>query len=283
MSTLIALLEPLRYGFMIEAVLFGSFVAAVCAVLSCFIVLKGWALVGDAVAHAVLPGIILAWLAGVPLALGAVASGVACVASAGLIDANTRVKPDAILGIVFTGFLAVGLILLAAVPSDVHFMHVILGNLLGVERADMIQAVIVGTATLIGVAVMRKDLILVCFDPGHADAIGLSRRRLELTLLVLVATATVTALQAVGLVLAVAMLITPGCIGFLLTERFDRMMLVAVTAAIASTVIGTLASFHIDAASGPAVVVAQGCLFIAAFCLAPRKGLLAARHLRLVA
>lgn len=281
MNTLLSLLdaaaEPLRHGFMVEAMLIAAFVGMVCAALSCFVVLKGWALAGDAISHAVLPGIILAYVAGLPMSLGAVASGMACVLSAGAIEARCRVKSDAVLGIVFTGFLAFGLVLLVETPSDIHFMHVLFGNLLGIEPADRIQTLAVGSVTLLAVLLLRKDLILFCFDPGQARSIGISPRRLELILLLLVAATIVAALQAVGVVLVMAMLVTPGCVGLLLADRFGRVMAVAVCSAVLSSVIGTLASFWLDGATGPSIVVVQALLFGLAFLFAPQKGLLRQR------
>lgn len=275
LSALLDLLaEPMRHGFMIKAMLVASFVGVVCAAMSCFIILKGWSLVGDAVTHAVLPGLILAYLAGVPMALGAVVSGVACVLSAGLLRARCRVKPDAILGIAFTGFLAVGLILLTIVPGEVHFMHVLFGNVLGIEQDDLVQALLVGGVALAAILAMRRDLILFCFDPGHARVIGLSPARLEFILLLLVALTIVAALQAVGVVLVMAMLVTPGCIGFLMSDRFDRMMLYAIASAVASSVAGTFASFYLNGATGPSIVIVQSLFFAVAFLFAPRTGVL---------
>jgi len=268
------LLDPLRYEFMVRALATAVVAAVVCAVLSCWLVLIGWSLMGDAVSHAVLPGIILAYVAGLPMSLGAVASGMACVLSAGAIEARCRVKSDAVLGIAFTGFLALGMVLLVATPSDIHFMHVLFGNLLGIEPADMIQTLAVGSVTLAAVLVLRRDLILFCFDPGQARVTGISPRRLELILLLLVAATIVAALQAVGVVLVMAMLVTPGCIGLLLADRFGRVMAAAVGSAVLSSVLGTLLSFWLDGATGPSIVVVQALLFALAFLFAPKNGLL---------
>lgn len=262
------IIEPLRHGFMLKALAVGTFISAVCAVLSCFVVLKGWSLVGDALSHAVLPGIVLAYIVGLPMGLGALASGIACVALAGAARPYSRVKSDALLGIAFSGFLAVGLILLVATPSDIHFLHVLFGNLLGIEPEAIIEALAAGTVTLAAVLILRKDLVLLCFDPAQAQVIGLSPGRLEVILLVLVALTVVAALQAVGVVLVVAMLVTPGCIGFLLAERFDRMMLIAVGSAALAAIAGTLASFWLDGATGASIVLAQALLFVLAFAAA---------------
>lgn len=268
-----SLLQPLRYDFMLKAMATGVFVCSVCAVLSCFIVLKGWALIGDAMSHAILPGVIFAYVIGVPMALGAIVSGVACVMIAGAARNLTTVKPDALLGISFTGFLGLGMILLVATPGNVHFMHILFGNLLGIETSTLIQTVIIGTLTLLAVLVMRKDLILFCFDPCQASVTGLSPVRLELILLVLVAATAVTALQVTGIVLVVAMLIAPGCIGFLLTRRFYSMLLVSVLSAVAATIVGTFASFWLNGAMGATIVLVQAALFMLAFLFAPRNGL----------
>lgn len=267
-----ALLEPFRHAFMLRAMGVGAFVCAVCAALSPFVVLKRWSLVGDAVSHAVLPGIIGAYLVGLPMALGAVATGTGSVLAAGVIDRRARVKPDAALGIAFTGFTAVGLILLSKVPSDIHFMHVIFGNLLGVETEDLVQAVAVGCAVLAGLVVFGRDLVLVCFDPAQARIVGLRPDRLEMLLLLLVAMTAVAALQAVGVVLALAAMIIPGCTGLLAAKRFGRVVAVSVGAATLSAVIGTLASFWLDGATGPCIVLAQAALFGLAAALRARRG-----------
>lgn len=274
------LLEPMRHGFMIKAMLVGVFICSVCAVLSCFVILKGWSLVGDALSHAVLPGIICAYLLGIPMAVGAVASGVACTVLAGAARSHCRVKPDALLGIAFTGFLSLGMIMLVATPSDVHFMHVLFGNLLGIENQDLIQALVVGTVAVLVVALMRKDLVLFCFDPGHARVLGLSPARMEILLLFLVALTVVAALQAVGVCLVMAMLVTPGCVGLLLADRFDRMVMVSVGSAAFSAILGTFASFWLDGATGACIVLVQGALFMLVFCFAPKRGILMSRWQR---
>lgn len=270
---LTSLLQPLRYDFMLKAMVTGIFVCSVCALLSCFIVLKGWALIGDAMSHAILPGVIFAYIIGVPMALGAIVSGVACIMIAGAAHNLTTVKPDALLGISFTGFLGVGMILLVATPGNIHFMHILFGNLLGIETSVLIQTIVNGTLTLLAVMVMRKDLILFCFDPSQASVIGVSPAKLELILLVMVAATAVTAIQVTGIVLVVAMLIAPGCIGFLLTRRFYPMLLVSVLSAIIATVVGTFVSFWLNGETGATIVLVQAFLFLLAFLFAPVNGL----------
>ena len=272
------LLAPFSYGFMIEALLLASLIGAVCAVLSCFLVLKGWSLMGDAISHAVLPGIVLAYLVGAPLALGAFLSGLVCAFATGWIKNHSRVKEDTVMGIVFTGLFALGLVMFTKVQTDVHLNHILFGSLLGIERHDMIQAVVASSVTLAVMLVLRRDLLLFCFDPNQARAVGLNTRVLHYIMLAVLSATIVAALQAVGIILTVAMLITPGCIGYLLTDRFDRMLLVAVVSAVASAVIGTYTSYFINGATGSCIVLTQSAFFVVAMVFAPKHGMLAARR-----
>ncbi len=265
---------PLSYGFMQRAMAVAVLVGAVCAVLSCFLVLKGWSLMGDAVSHAVLPGIVLAHLAGLPLALGAFAAGVGCAWGTGYLKANSRVKEDTVMGIVFSGMFALGLVMFTKIDTDMHLNHVLFGDMLGVTGRDLVETAIVAGITLAIVLVKRRDFLLFSFDPQHARAIGLPVERLHYGLLVLLAMTIVASLKAVGIILVVAMLIAPGAIAFLLTERFERMLVIAAAVAIGSSVVGTLVSFHIDGATGPCIVLIQAGVFVGAFLLAPKGGLL---------
>lgn len=273
-------LEPFRYAFMVDAMLIGALVGAVCAVLSCYLVLKGWSLMGDAVSHAVLPGVVGAHLLGLPLAVGAFVSGLFCALATGWVKANTRIKEDTVLGIVFTGLFALGLVLFTKVQTDVHLNHILFGNILGIEPSSKVQTFIAGGLTLGLVLLLRKDLLLFCFDPTHARAIGLNTQGLYYLLLALLAGTIVASLQAVGILLVVAMLVTPGCIGHLLTDRFDRMLLLAASSAILSCVAGVYASFFLNAATGACIVLTQALLFVLALVFAPRHGLLAGRTSR---
>lgn len=272
------LAEPLRYGFMLEALFVAALVGAVCSVLSCYLVLKGWSLMGDAISHAVLPGIVIAYLIGLPLSLGAFASGLLCAVGTGWIKSNSRVKEDAAMGIVFTGLFALGLVLFTKVESDVHLNHILFGSLLGIERDDLIQACISAGLTLAIVLLKRKDLLLVCFDPNQARAVGLNPTRLRYLLLALLAGTIVAALQAVGIILTVAMLITPGCTAYLLTDRFGKMLGIAAATSIASALLGTYVSYFIDGATGACIVLTQALLFVVAMVFGPKHGLLAGRR-----
>jgi len=271
------LLEPFQFEFMTDAMLVGAVVAAVCAVLSSYLVLKGWSLMGDAISHAVLPGIVIAYSIGAPLALGAFASGLLCAVASGWVKANSRVKEDTAMGVVFTGLFAFGLVLFTKIKTDVHLDHILFGNILGVEPRDRNETFIIAGVTMAVVLVLRRDLLLFCFDPGHAHTIGLRTTMLYYVLLSLLAATVVAALKAVGIILVIAMLITPGCIGFLLSERFGRMQVIACVSAILSTLTGVYVSFFIDASTAACIVLMQTLVFIVALIFAPKRGLLARR------
>lgn len=267
-------IAPLQYEFMVKALLVSGFVGLVCAVLSCYMTLKGWALMGDAVSHSVTPGVVLAYIFQLPFALGAFVFGVGSVLAIGFIQAKTRIKEDTVIGLVFTGFFALGLVLISKNPSNVDLMHILFGNVLGISTADLIQTLVIGTITLIAILVLRKDLLLFCFDPTHARSIGLNVTALYYTLLTLLSLTIVVALQAVGIVLVVAMLVTPGAIAYLLTDQFNHMMLLAMASGMFSGVMGTYISYHLDASTGGCIVVLQTLLFVTAMIFAPKHGLL---------
>jgi manganese/iron transport system permease protein len=302
------LLEPFQYPFMVDAMVVAVAVGAVCAVLSCFLVLKGWSLMGDAISHAVLPGIVLAYAAGVPLALGAFASGLLCAVATGYIKANSRVKEDTVMGVVFTGFFAFGLVAFTKVKSDLHLDHILFGNVLGLENwgdngpamrvaarlfdpgnlrditvrlsspGDLRNTLLVGGLTLVIVLALRRDLLLFCFDPGHARTVGLRTGFLYYLLLSLLAMTVVVSLKAVGIILVIAMLVTPGCVGYLLTDRFGVMLAIAVASAVGSALVGVYVSFFAAASPGACIVLVQALVFVVALVLAPKHGLLAGRR-----
>lgn len=273
-------LEPFRYSFMVDAMLIGALVGTVCAVLSCYLVLKGWSLMGDAISHAVLPGVVGAHLLGLPLAVGAFITGLFCATATGWVKANTRIKEDTVMGIIFTGLFALGLVMFTKVQTDVHLNHILFGNILGIERSSKIQTLVAGGITLGVVLTLRRDLLLYCFDPSHARTIGLNTQLLYYVLLALLAGTIVASLQAVGILLVVAMLVTPGCIAHLLTDRFDRMLVVAALSSIISCVAGVYISFFLNAATGACMVLVQALIFVLALVFAPRHGLLAVRKVK---
>lgn len=275
MNPIDLLLEPLAYDFMVRALVTSVLAALVCALLSCWLVLIGWSLMGDAVSHAVLPGVVLAYVVGAPFALGAIVFGVLAVVLIGAVRSPGRIREDAAIGIVFTVLFALGLVLISVTPSQTDLAHIVFGNVLGVSTGDLAQVAILAVVALAVLLVKRRDLTLYAFDPTHAHAIGLSPRLLGAVLLGVLAVTAVVALQVVGVVLVVALLIIPGATALLLTERFGRMLVVAPASAVASAVVGIYLSYWLDVASGGMIVLVQGALFLLAFLFAPRHGAVA--------
>ena len=279
MNVIDFLSEPFGYDFMVRALATTLIASVVCAVLSCWLVLIGWSLMGDAVSHAVLPGVVLAYIAGVPFAIGAVVFGFIAVGLIGAVRGTSRVKEDAAIGIVFTTLFALGLVLISVTPSSTDLNHIIFGNLLGVSSRDLVQILVLGVLALVVLVVKRRDFTLYAFDPTHAYAIGLNPRVLGAVLLGLLAVTSVVALQAVGVVLVVAMLIIPGATAYLLTDRFGRMLILAPLISAVCAVVGLYVSYYLDTASGGMVVLAQGVAFGLVYLFSPRHGLVGARIL----
>ena len=265
---------PLQYGFMVKALWVSAFVGMVCAVLSCYITLKGWSLMGDAVSHAVVPGVVVAYAMEIPFAVGAFIFGFGATVMIGFVKAKTRLKEDAIIGVVFTGFFAFGLVLATKIPSNIDLFHILFGNVLGISSQDIAQTLIAGVTTLIIVLLRRKDLLLFCFDPNHAKAIGLNPTLMSYTLLSVLALTIITALQTAGIILVVAMLVTPGATAYLIADRFDQMLLIAIATSILSCILGTYVSYHLDVATGGCIVVLLTLFFVIAMIFAPKYGLL---------
>lgn len=259
------LVEPWQFAFMQRALLVTLVAAVACALLSCWLVLVGWSLMGDAVSHAVLPGVVLAYLVGAPFAVGAVVFGVGAVALIGGVRGTTRLKEDTAIGVVFTTVFAVGVVLVSTTPSQVDLTHVLFGNVLGVSDLDLVQVLAIGALASAVLVLLRRDITLWAFDRVHGHVLGLPVRRTGRLVLGLLALTVVVALQAVGVVLAVAMLITPGATAYLLVQRFDRMLVVAPLVAAGSAVVGVWLSYVLDAASAGLVVVCQGVAFAVAW------------------
>ena len=277
MNPIDVLLEPLQYDFMVRALVATTLAAVVCAMLSCWLVLIGWSLMGDAVSHAVLPGVVLAYVAGLPFAIGALIFGLLAVALIGVVRGGSRIKEDAAIGIVFATLFALGLVLISVVPSQTDLNHILFGSILGVGAAELAQIAVLAAVAFTVLLLKRRDLMLYAFDPTHAHAIGLAPRRLSALLLGMLAVTAVVALQVVGVVLVVAMLIIPGATAYLLTDRFSRMLLLAPVLSVACAIAGIYFSYYLDAASGGMVVLTQGALFAVVYLLAPRHGVLGRR------
>jgi manganese/iron transport system permease protein len=235
---------------------------------------------GDAISHAVLPGIVIAYILGLPLAVGAFAAGTSCALLTGYLKENSRVKEDTVMGIVFSGMFGFGLVLFTKVDTDQHLNHILFGNVLGVTVRDIVETAIISGGTLLVVLLKRRDFLLYCFDPNHGRAIGLPIRLLHYGLLMLLSLTIVGSLKAVGIILVIAMLVAPGAIAYLLTNSFERMLVIATSVAIGSCVLGTIVSFHIDGATGACIVLIQMAVFILAFLFAPNRGLISVRGAR---
>ncbi|WP_062070770.1 metal ABC transporter permease [Demequina sediminicola] len=274
MNLIDVIMEPLQYDFMVRALVVTVMAAVVCALLSCWLVLVGWSLMGDAVSHAVLPGVVLAYVIGAPFAVGALAFGVLAVVMIGVLRGTSRIKEDASIGIVFTTLFALGLVLVSVVPSQTDLSHILFGNILGVSASDLWQVGVLAAIVLVVVLFKRRDLTLFAFDPTHAHAIGLNPKRLGWLLLGLLAVTCVVALQVVGVILVVALLIIPGATAYLLTDSFRTMLWVAPLTSALCSVVGIYLSYWFDASSGGLVVVTQGVFFGLVYLLSPRHGVL---------
>lgn len=259
------LLEPLQFTFMSHALLISLVVSIPCALLSVFLVLKSWALMGDAMSHAVFPGIVLAWILRLPLATGAFVAGVFCAVATGYLKDNSRIKQDTVMGIVFSGMFAAGLILYIAVKPDVHLDHILFGDMLGITIGDIIQTVIIAGLVTLVISVKWRDFLLFSFDYQQAQASGLHTRWLHYGLLCMVSLTIVATLKAVGIILSISLLIAPGAIAVLLTQRFHIALLLATGISILVSMTGVWLSFFIDSASAPTIVVLFAVMFIMTF------------------
>lgn len=271
------LLTPFHYEYMVKAILVSGFVGGVCAVLSCFVTLKGWSLMGDALSHAIVPGVALGYMLGVPFAVGAFASGLLAALTMGLLKSKTRIREDATIGIVYTTFFAAGVLMISLYPSNISLKTIVFGNILGIANSDVVQMLVISAVTLVVIGLKWRDLLLFAFDPNHAKAIGLNTTVLHLTLLSLLAATAVAALQAVGACLVVAMLVTPGATAYLLTDRFGRMMGLASAMGVLTGLVGAYTSYFFNGSTGGCIVVLQAALFTLALFFAPRHGVVASR------
>lgn len=271
------LLEPLQHAFMVRALLISATVGGVCGLLSCYMTLKGWALMGDAVSHSVLPGVILAYAIGLPFSVGAFVFGVGSVATIGFVKQKSRIKEDTVIGLVFTGFFALGLVLVSKTRSNIDLTHILFGNVLGISIADIQQTVLISVLVTAVLLLFRRDLLLFCFDPTHARSIGINTGVLHYLLLSVLSLAAVAGLQTVGIILVVAMLVTPGATAYLLTDRFDRMSWLAIGSSILSSLLGVYTSYWTDSSTAGCIVLVQTGLFVIAFLFAPKHGILRQR------
>ena len=271
--------EPIAHEFMRKAILISTLITSVCGLLSSFLTLKGWALMGDAVSHAVMPGVVVAYALGVPLSIGAFVFGVGSVALIGFIKHKSRIKEDTVIGLVFTGFFALGIVLISKITSEIDLMHILYGTPLGIPLSDVKQTIFISFLVVLILSIFRKDLMLYCFDPRHAKTIGINVSFLHYLLLTCLSLAAVVGLQAVGIVLVVAMLITPGATAYLLTDKFDELSIISVLSSIISSLIGIYLSYWLDIAPGGSIVLVQTFIFLFAFLFAPRYGIFKVKQL----
>lgn len=265
MLSLDILLQPFTFDFMLRAIVIALLVAIPTAILSCFLVLKGWSLMGDAVAHAVLPGVILAYLLGFPYIIGAFIAGMLCAVTTGFISENSRLKEDTVMGVVFSSMFALGIVMMSKIESEVHLDHILFGDILGITGTDILITGVITLFSLLFLIIKGKDLVLYIFDLQHAKAIGIPIRVLHYCLLALLSITIVSALKAVGMILVIASLIAPGAIAYLITNRFKNMILISLIINSLCAVAGVYASFFIDSAPAPTIVVMLTIVFVIVF------------------
>lgn len=272
------LVEPFGYQYMLNAMWVSAMVGGLCAFLSCYLMLKGWSLIGDALSHSIVPGVAGAWMLGLPFSLGAFLSGGLAAGSMLFLNQRSRLKEDAIIGLIFSSFFGVGLFMVSLNPMSVNIQTIILGNVLAIAPADIAQLAIIGAVSLTILLLKWKDLMVVFFDATHARSIGLNPGRLKLLFFTLLSVSTVAALQTVGAFLVICLVVTPGATAWLLTDRFPRLLMIAVVIGSLTSFLGAWLSYWLDGATGGIIVVMQTLLFITAFILAPKHGLLANRR-----
>ncbi|ECA5369124.1 iron/manganese ABC transporter permease subunit SitC [Salmonella enterica] len=272
------LVEPFGYQYMLNAMWVSAMVGGLCAFLSCYLMLKGWSLIGDALSHSIVPGVAGAWMLGLPFSLGAFLSGGLAAGSMLFLNQRSRLKEDAIIGLIFSSFFGVGLFMVSLNPMSVNIQTIILGNVLAIAPADIAQLAIIGAVSLTILLLKWKDLMVVFFDEIHARSIGLNPGRLKLLFFTLLSVSTVAALQTVGAFLVICLVVTPGATAWLLTDRFPRLLMIAVVIGSLTSFLGAWLSYWLDGATGGIIVVMQTLLFITAFIFAPKHGLLANRR-----
>jgi manganese/iron transport system permease protein len=270
--------EPFGYGYMTNAMWVSALVGGVCAFLSAYLMLKGWSLIGDALSHAIVPGVAGAYMLGLPFALGAFLSGGFAAAAMLFLNQRTGLKEDTIIGIIFTSFFGLGLFMISVSPTPVDVKTIILGNILAISPSDTLQLSIIGFVSLAVLLAKWKDLMAAFFDENHARSIGLRPERLKFMFFVLLSACCVAALQTVGAFLVVAMVVTPGATAYLLTDRFPRLIVLSVVIGSVTSFVGAYASFFLDGATGGVIICLQTALFLIAFVFAPKHGMLAARR-----
>ncbi|ELN7735689.1 iron/manganese ABC transporter permease subunit SitC [Escherichia coli] len=272
------LLEPFGYQYMLNAMWISAMVGGICAFLSCYLMLKGWSLIGDALSHSIVPGVAGAFMLGLPFSVGAFVSGGLAAGSMFLLNQRTRLKEDVIIGLIFSSFFALGLFIISLNPVSVNIQSIILGNILAVPPEDILQLTVIGIISVITLLLKWRDLLLTFFDENHARAVGLHPERLKILFFLLLTLSTGAALQTVGAFMVICLVVTPGATAWLLTDRFPRLVCIAVTIGSVTSFLGAWASYYLDGVTGGIIVVAQTLIFLLVFIFAPVHGLLANRR-----
>ena len=272
------LLEPFTYGYMVNAMWVSALVGCICGFLSAYLMLKGWSLIGDALSHSIVPGVAGAYMLGLPFAVGAFLSGGLAAAAMLFLNRKTKLKEDAIIGMIFSSFFGLGLFMVSLSPTPVNIQTIVLGNILAVTPEDTLQLAIIGAVTLLILLIKWKDLMVTFFDESHARSIGLNPTGLKILFFTLLSASTVAAMQTVGAFLVIAMVVTPGATAYLLTDRFQRLIVIAAALGAGTSLVGAYASYFLDGATGGIIVVLQTVIFLLAFLFAPKHGLIAARR-----
>jgi manganese/iron transport system permease protein len=272
------LLEPFGYGYMVNAMWVSALVGCICGFLSAYLMLKGWSLIGDALSHSIVPGVAGAYMLGLPFAAGAFLSGGLAAAAMLFLNRQTKLKEDAIIGMIFSSFFGLGLFIVSLSPTPVNIQTIVLGNILAVSPEDTVQLAIIGAVTLVVLLLKWKDLMVTFFDENHARSVGLNPTRLKILFFTLLSASTVCMAATVGAFLVVAMVVTPGATAYLLTDRFQRLIVIAAGLGAGTSFVGAYLSYFLDGATGGVIVVLQTAIFLLAFLFAPKHGLLAARR-----
>ena len=267
-----AIAEPFQYRFMQRALLTAVRVGAVCGLLSSYVILKRWSLLGDAISHAVLPGVAIAYLLGLPFFVGAFATGALTSLGIGVIERNSRIKSDAAMGLMFTAAFALGVVIISQITTATHLMHILFGNVLGVRDSALLLTLFAALLALVAVLLFYKELMLYVFDPIQARALGLNTAVIHYGLILLLTLTIVASLETVGIILVVAMLITPGATAYLLVNRLHHMIWLSTLIGVVAAVLGLYLAFHLNAASGGTMVLVVSAFFLLAFLFAPQRG-----------
>ena len=272
------LLEPFSYNYMFNAIWVSALVGGVCAFLSCYLMLKGWSLIGDALSHSIVPGVAGAYMLGLPFSIGAFFSGGLAAATMLFLNQRTKLREDTIIGLIFSSFFGLGLFMVSLNPTSVNIQTIVLGNILAIDHSDIIQLAIIGFTSLAILLLKWKDLMVTFFDENHARSIGLNPVWLKGLFFTLLSVTTVAALQTVGAFLVICMVVTPGATAYLLTDRFPKLLIISVTLGTLTSAVGTWISYFLDGATGGIIVILQTLIFLITFLFAPKHGLIASRR-----